>query len=84
MPGILLSEVFFSLDLVNLVYNNNNNIVKTAVKMVVDMLLLHRKLRESSELACQESNLLPEAIEPKTDQRLVLLNQLLQLLAATV
>ena len=45
MPGILLSEVFFSLDLVNLVYNNNNNIVKTAVKMVVDMLLLHRKLR---------------------------------------
>ena len=45
MPRILLSEVFFSLDLVNLVYNNNNNIVKTAVKMVVDMLLLHRKLR---------------------------------------
>ena len=45
MPGILLSEVFFSLDLVNLVYNNNNNIVKTAVKMVVDKLLLHRKLR---------------------------------------
>ena len=43
MPGILLSEVFFSLDLVNLVYNNN--IVKTAVKKVVDMLLLHRKLR---------------------------------------
>jgi hypothetical protein len=34
------------LDLVNLVYNNNNNIVKTAVKMVVDMLLLHTKLRE--------------------------------------
>ena len=25
MPGILLSEVFFSLDLVNLVYNNNRN-----------------------------------------------------------
>jgi len=41
MPGILLSEVFFSLDLVNLVYNNNNNRVKTAVKMVVDMLLLY-------------------------------------------
>jgi hypothetical protein len=25
MPGILLSEGFFSLDLVNLVYNNNRN-----------------------------------------------------------
>jgi hypothetical protein len=47
MPGMLFSEVFFSLDLVNLVYNNNNNnIVKTAVEMVVNMLLLHRKLRE--------------------------------------
>ena len=42
MPVIWESEVFFSLNLVNLVYNNNNNIVKTAVKMVVDMLLLHR------------------------------------------
>ena len=41
MPRMLLSEVFFSLDLVNLVYNNNNNRVKTAVKMVVDMLLLY-------------------------------------------
>ena len=41
MPGSLLSEVFFSLDLVNLVYNNNNNRVKTAVKMVVDVLLLY-------------------------------------------
>ena len=46
MPGIFLLEAFFSLDLVNLVYNNNNDIVKTAVKIVVDMLLLHRKLRE--------------------------------------
>ena len=50
MPGIFLSEVFFSLNLVNLVYNNNNNIVKTAVKMVVDMVYLHENCSQEVEL----------------------------------
>jgi hypothetical protein len=50
MPGIFLSEVFFSLNLVNLVYNNNNNIVKTAVKMVVDMVYLHENCSQGVEL----------------------------------
>ena len=49
MPGIFLSEVFFSLNLVNLVYNNNN-IVKTAVKMVVDMVYLHENCSQGVEL----------------------------------
>ena len=56
MPGTFLSEVFFSLVLVNLVYNNNNK-VKTAVKSVIDMVLLHEKLIKNREAASQESNL---------------------------
>ena len=50
MPVIWESEVFFSLKLVNLVYNNNNNIVKTAVKMVVDMVYLHENCSQGVEL----------------------------------
>ena len=44
MPVIWESEFFFSLILVNLVLYNNNNRVKTAVNLVVDMVYLHRKL----------------------------------------
>ena len=50
MPGIFLSEFFFSLNLVNLVYNNNNNIVKTAVKLVVEMVYLHENCSQGVEL----------------------------------
>ena len=63
--------------LVNLIYNNSNNIVKTAVKMVVVMLLLHAKLSER-EGSLQGIEPPVRGERPKTDQRLVLLNQLLQ------
>ena len=50
MPVIWESEVCFSLKLANLVYNNNSNIVKTAVKMVVDMVYLHENCSQGVEL----------------------------------
>ena len=47
------------------------------------MVLLHENWRKE-RVVCKESNPCPWLYKPKTDQRLVLLNQLLQLLAATV